>query len=205
MRPIEQLRILIVEDSELDAKIVERQLTQETLAIFEIQIADNILSAVQAIETKNIDCVLLDLGLPDSSGLETFYRLHKATHDIPVVILSGLDDEVAAITAVQQGAQDYLVKGEMNGRLLAKSILHAIERKKLFVEKTLLIKKLEDALRRINTLEGILPVCSWCKRIRDNEGNWDLFEEYLIKHSKADVSHGICPDCMKSFSEQKSR
>jgi len=86
--------------------------------------------AVRALEcTDRVDVVLLDLALPDSRGIDTFLNLSKAVPDLPVVILSGYDDETLAMLTVQQGAQDYLVKYELTGKLLVRSIHYAIERK----------------------------------------------------------------------------
>ncbi len=78
-----------------------------------------------------IDIVLSDLSVPDSHGLETFQRLHARAPHVPIIVLSGLNDTTLALNAVHQGAQDYLIKGEVDGQLLARAMRYAIERKRM--------------------------------------------------------------------------
>lgn len=82
----------------------------------------------------NVDLILSDLGLPDSTGIDTYIKLYEKTKTIPIIILSGNKDEELALSAVRKGAQDYLVKGEFDSNLLQKSIKYAIERHKLYRE-----------------------------------------------------------------------
>lgn len=88
-------------------------------------------------------------------------------------------------------------KEQTTGRLI---LLHNIsDRKKMEDEREHLITELKDALERVKTLNGLLPICSHCKKIRDDEGYWQHVETYIAKHSEAVFSHGICPDCLKEF------
>jgi hypothetical protein len=73
------------------------------------------------------------------------------------------------------------------------------ERKKSEKDRERLIKELQDALKEIKTLRGILPLCSYCKKIRDDKGYWEQVDVYIGKHSQADISHSICPECMKKY------
>ena len=79
----------------------------------------------------NIDAILLDLGLPDSQGLNTFEKIHAAAQKVPILILTAFKDDALALEAVRRGAQDYLIKGKIDGSTLARAITYAIERKKL--------------------------------------------------------------------------
>lgn len=134
------------------------------------------------------DVILLDLNLPDSHGLATFEMVKNVASNVPIIITSGLASEDLAVKAVQQGAQDYLIKGQINSHLLIRSILYGIERQKLIVE-------LQNALDKVKTLEGLLPICCYCKDIKDDSGHWFSIEKYIHSHSTAEFSHGICPKC----------
>ncbi len=123
-------RILLVEDSPSDASIIRNLLLQEGLPAENFVHADRLSAGLESLAHDKIDVVLLDLHLPDSHGMETFLELQRRWPDIPVVVLSGLDDEARAVRSVQRGAQDYLNKSELEGRLLLRSIHYAIERKR---------------------------------------------------------------------------
>ena len=103
------------------------------------------------------------------------------------------------VQLVQGGAQDYLVKGQVDGLLLSRTIRYAIERKQAESEREQLIAELQGALAQVKTLSGLLPICSGCKKIRDDQGYWNRIETYISEHSDAQFSHGICPDCAKKY------
>ena len=188
--------ILLVEDDDGDAFLIREMLANSGNG-FVVQRADRFETAVNMIASDGIDIVLLDLGLPDSQGIKTVKRLCEQFRDMPIVALTGLSDEHVALQAVKEGAQDYLVKGQINGGLLVREIRYAIERKKNEQEKNRLIRELQSALAEIKSLRGILPICSHCKRIRDDEGAWKQLEVYISDHTDAEFSHGICNDCLK--------
>ncbi len=122
--------ILIVEDNPGDRILLTELLKVSVLAIDEIIYADNLTLAVELVNTKQIDIILLDLSLPDSTGLETFTTLQKYAAQTPVVILSGLADTDLAFQAIREGAQDYLLKDDFDEKILAKTIRYSIERKR---------------------------------------------------------------------------
>ncbi len=90
---------------------------------------------------------------------------------------------------MQRGAHDYLLKGQAKSEILIRAIRYAIERQRLY-------SQLEQSLREIKTLRGILPICANCKKIRDDKGYWTQLETYISEHTEADFSHGICEECM---------
>lgn len=122
------VRILLVEDDDGSALLLQTVLTHWLYGVFNIRRAENLSAAVRAVAQGEIDIILLDLGLPDSQGLDTFLRMRESAAGVPIIVLSGMDDEALATTMVQKGAQDYIVKGSMDGSLLARAIRYAIER-----------------------------------------------------------------------------
>lgn len=135
--------VLLVEDNPGDARLVQ-ELLSETGSQFELFHVVTLTDARQHLMAEGVDCVLLDLSLPDASRLEAPMQLRAAAPDVPIVILSGLQDELLAIKAVQEGAQDYLVKGRVDGAAIGRSIRYAAERKSL--EMQMAHKAMHDAL-----------------------------------------------------------
>jgi DNA-binding NtrC family response regulator len=192
------ITILLVEDDEGDAFLI-REMLAGRADPSAVRRAERFASAVNMIAAGGIDIVLLDLGLPDSAGIGTVKHLCERFPDLPIVALTGLSDEYIATQAVHEGAQDYLVKGQINGDILSRSIRYALERKKNEQEKNRLIRELQGALSEIKTLRGILPICSHCKRIRDDQGAWSQLEVYISTHTNAEFSHGMCSECAKKY------
>jgi signal transduction histidine kinase len=127
-------RVLLVEDSRSDARLLEATLQGAGSYRFELTHVERLAEALAALGDGGFDVVLLDLHLPDSQGLDTLARLQSGQSDVPVVVLTGLDDEELAVRAVQAGAQDYLPKGVVDGALLARLIRHAVERHQIGAE-----------------------------------------------------------------------
>lgn len=125
----QRLQILIVEDNIGDFRLIEQMLLEIHDFSKDIIHAVTLQDAIQAVIDHNPDVILLDLSLPDSHGFDTFQQLNNVNSSIPILILSGLNDTRFAHEAVKNGAQDYLVKGEFEEKLLAKSLLYSIERK----------------------------------------------------------------------------
>jgi sigma-B regulation protein RsbU (phosphoserine phosphatase) len=127
------IRALLVEDNAGDARLI-REMLRESRAgqpVVELTHVDRLAAGLEHLATDEADVVLLDLTLPDSRGFDTFARTHAAAPDVPIVVLSGLDDEDTAVRAVHAGAQDYLVKGRVDGALLVRAMRYAIERQTL--------------------------------------------------------------------------
>jgi PAS domain S-box-containing protein len=147
-RPIE---VLMVEDDAADALIVERSLQKVFLISFRVTTVPTLTEGLQRLRTRSFDVALLDLKLPDASGMETFALLRTEAPELPLIVLTGNQDDELAARILRQGAQDYLLKDEANGPLLARAIRHAIERHRVRVELNLRTSKLaesEDTLRR---------------------------------------------------------
>src|SRR4051794_7587523 len=140
----EALRVLSVEDNPGDAILVREMLRDASTDRFVLRNADRLSAAVECLLDGAVDCVLLDLSLPDAEGLEALAQVRTVALDVPIIVLTGRSDEVLAVQAVHEGAQDYLIKGQVDARLLSRSINYAIERKRAEVE--LAHQAMHDAL-----------------------------------------------------------
>jgi len=129
--------ILIVEDNPADARIVREMLSEVAGAAFTVAHAGRLTDAVGLLAGggadggADVEAILLDLSLPDAHGLEAVMRLHAAAPHVPIVVMSGLDDPALAIAGVREGAQDYLVKGQVDGERLVRALRYAIERQRV--------------------------------------------------------------------------
>ncbi|HLG74739.1 MAG TPA: diguanylate cyclase, partial [Chloroflexota bacterium] len=123
------VKVLLIEDNPGDVRLL-REALRDSSRPFTITEADSLAAGLRLLEDATFDVVLLDLSLPDSFGLQTFDALQDKHPNLPVVVLSGTSDELVAMDAVHRGAQDYLVKGEADGPVLARAMLYAIERQR---------------------------------------------------------------------------
>ena len=309
-----RIRVLLVEDNPGDFRLIQ-EMFKESEANVELKWAKQLSTGLENLKEEMFDVLLADLGLPDSQGIDTFRTIHDQVPQIPVVVLTGLADDGLAMRAVREGAQDYLVKGQIDSNLLIRAIRYAIERyenleqlrrtkvalglsearfrnmierdadgilivdsngivlftnpaaeglwgrkaeelqgqlygfpavagetteldiirkggetraaemrvvemdwegkrsclasirditerKKAEEERKKVILQLQDALEKVKTLSGLLPICSYCKKIRDDKGYWRKIETYIEAHSEAEFSHTMCQECAgKHFPE----
>ena len=121
--------VLLIEDNPGDARLIREMLAEEPAHPFRLAHADRLSRGIEELARKATDLVLLDLSLPDSQGIETFAKVYAHSPKVPIIVLSGNDDQQLALHAVKSGAQDYLVKGKIDGALLLKSMQYSIERK----------------------------------------------------------------------------
>jgi signal transduction histidine kinase/DNA-binding NarL/FixJ family response regulator len=144
------MRILLIEDNDDDVVLVREMLSAAGRDCFELDWVDRVSLGKHNLATARPEAILLDLSLPDSSGLDTFEKIHAAAPEVATVVLSGLDDNEVAINAVRLGAQDYLVKGQFDHNLLIRSLHYALERKRTEA-KLLVQQKRLAALNEINS------------------------------------------------------
>ena len=137
------IRVLIIEDSDEYANVIEVLLAGSSGVQFESERFDQLSLGLQRLLEGGIDVVLLDLSVRDSRGLQTFNHAHSEAPNVPIIVLTGTDDERVAVEAVRRGAQDYLVKGRIDVPILVRSIRYAIERHRILVE----VKQAEETLR----------------------------------------------------------
>jgi DNA-binding response OmpR family regulator len=142
---------------------------------------------------------ILDWAMPRMSGLEVCrqVRLAGPLRPVYVVLLTARNDRQDMIAALRSGADDYVVKPFHPDELLARVHvgLRHLELQERLTEQ---VHELKSALAHIHQLRGMLPICSYCKKIRNDQNYWEQVEAYFVSHSDIKFSHGICPDCMTS-------
>ena len=124
------MKILLIEDNPGDIRLLQEYLNEGSACRFQVTQAGRLSRGLERLAEARFDAVLLDLSLPDSHGLDTLVRLYEAAKDVPIVVLTGIEDEALGVRLIQAGAQDYLVKGSVTGPLLVRSLRYAVERKR---------------------------------------------------------------------------
>ena len=148
--------LLLVEDNPLDARLLREMFTEQGSHDTDFAHVESMGEAEKLLSERTFDIILVDLGLPDTQGLGAVRRAHAAAPHLPLVVLTGLDDETLAAQALQEGAQDYLIKGQIDARSLKRALRYAIERK--FMEEALFAEK-ERAQVTLNCI-GDAVVCT---------------------------------------------
>jgi DNA-binding response OmpR family regulator len=194
----ETISILVVDD---DPDILNASARVLRLAGFTIYEAETGSVCLDIVREKNPDLVLLDVILPDMSGYEVCRQIKEAEEmrRTYVILLSGkMTTSDNQSEGLEIGADGYLTRPISNRELRAhvQVFIRIIRAER---ERDLVIEKLEQALATIKTLSGMLPICSNCKKIRDDKGYWEEVELYVGKHSTAEFTHGICPECIKTL------
>jgi PAS domain S-box-containing protein len=176
---METIRLLIVEDNPVDALSLKKALEQTKGAKFAISHVETLAEAKESLENGDFHVLVLDLGLPDSQGLETVLNVQKSAPDLPIVVVSGLDDESLAIEAVKNGAQDYLIKDKWDAELIVRSLHYAIQRHQLLVT----CKQANESSRRSNRALGVLSQCNQLLvRATEEQGFLDDICRILVDH-----------------------
>jgi len=195
-REEDKVKVLIVEDEIVIAKDLQKNL--ERLGYSVPGLAVSAKQAMEKVREYHPDLVLMDIMLNDKEdGIEAAKKI-RSDFDLPIIYLTAYSDNqtVKRLTATEPFG--YILKPfDVNYVKVIIDIAlykHSLER-----EKERLIKELQNALEHVKRLKGLLPICAWCKKIRDDRGYWQEVETYLHEHSDVDFSHGICPECTEKF------
>jgi AmiR/NasT family two-component response regulator len=205
----EDTRVLIVEDDSLVSEMIQGLLEKMWYVV--VGRALNGLQAIEMAKSTQPDVILMDIKMPDMDGLEATRHIYESC-PTPVVVLTAYDTPELVERASAAGVGAYLVKPP-NTDEIERAITIAIARfddlmelRRLNTElqadneaREKLILELEDALAQVKTLSGLLPICSSCKKIRDDEGYWNQLEVYIRDHSEVEFSHSLCPECAKEL------
>jgi len=197
MPPVKGSSILIVDDTPENLTTL-RQILADHQYVVRPAISGEI--ALRAIDAELPDLILLDIMMPSMDGYQVC-KILKSDEDkkhIPIIFISSLDETVDKVKAFSLGAVDYITKPFQVEEVLARVHTHITLSK---LQKSLQEKnvELQKALDEIKTLRGIIPICTQCKKVRDDMGYWNQVEVYIHNHSEAEFSHSICPDCAKKL------
>ncbi len=187
-----EIKALLIEDSLDVARLIREELKDISYSNIDIEVADRLKDGIDIIKRGDVDVILLDLSLPDSQGYNTFVRAHVHASQIPIVVLSGNSDEVLAIKTIQAGAQDFLVKGELDAEVLVRSIHYAIERQKIMNELRSML--LFDRLTGLHNRRGLMTLAEQQMSIsrREKQGLIIIFIDLNSRQLK---------DTIKDYSE----
>ena len=201
------MNILIVDDDPNARKTLGKILKAKG---FDVEEAGAGAEAIAACGAKFFNLVLIDVRLPDTSGLEVLKAMRWINEDTIAIMMTGYASLDSSIAAMNQGAFSYITKPvSMDQALII--IEKALEKQRLSLENKRLLKELQEAfelqskltvqaqaaLAQVKTLRGLLPICMYCKKIRNDKQYWQQLESYVGAHSEAQFSHGVCPDCYK--------
>lgn len=190
------MRILIAEDDRTSRAMLAAVLRKCAHEVIEAEDGAAALRIMQGIDAPRV--AILDWMMPGVDGLEVCRRLRESSSARPpyIIMLTSRSSSEDIVTGLEFGADDYLVKPYIAGELKARV---GVGCRMVALRDTLSdkIDELNDALSSIRTLQDILPICSYCRKIRDDQEGWRLLEEYVSAHTDTQFSHGICPDCLK--------
>jgi len=188
------MKILIAEDDP-----VSRRLLEATLIKFgyEVILAADGAQAWAVLQRQDSPSLaILDWMMPEIDGVEVCRRVRNLPTATPpyLMLLTAKGEKRDLVVGLDSGANDYLTKPFDRSELLARIQVgtHVLELQKALVVR---VRELEGALSQVKQLQGLLPICSYCKKIRDEQNYWQRVESYLSEHAEVEFSHGICPDC----------
>lgn len=203
--------ILIAEDHPTTRRILEKIVIN---AGYETVSVGNGRKALELFNEKFFPIIIADWVMPEMDGIELCRAIRKnvTTRYVYILLVTVRESTDDIISGLEAGADDYLTKpfnhAELVARLntgkrileLERSLREANERsKRAETVRERLIEELQEALARVKTLSGLLPICASCKKIRDDKGYWNQIETYIEAHSEADFSHSICPECARKL------
>ncbi len=185
--------ILIVDDTPANLRLLSDMLVEQG---YHVRMAPNGRLALTSAQANPPDLVLLDIKMPDMNGYQvcTQLKADPRTRDIPVIFISALEQTEDKVKAFTFGGVDYVTKPFRVEEVLARIETH-LKLCELQEQLTERVRELEEALAQVKKLEGLLPICSYCKRVRDDQDYWQQVESYITARSEARFSHSICPDC----------
>ena len=191
------MRILIADDDRVAATILAR--AAERLGLVPIVAHDGEEAWGLLQEPPGIAIAIFDWMMPGADGLELCRRIRhdEARSHMYLMLLTARDGRADLVTAFDAGADDYLTKPFDNEELRAR-VRAGIRIVSLQERLAQRVAQLQEALSKVKQLSGLLPICSYCKRIRSDEDYWEQMESFVSEHSEAEFSHGICPHCLET-------
>ncbi len=192
------MRILIADDDAVSRRMLEATLQKLGYVTVVTGNGAEAWTLLQDEEAPRL--AILDWMMPGLDGLEVCRRARAAPRTPPpyIILLTTRDSRADVVAGLDAGADDYMAKPFDREELRARVGVgvRMVELQQSLADR---LRDLEDALARVKQLQGLLPICSYCKKIRDDRNYWNQVETYISAHSEAQFSHGICPDCFEKF------
>jgi PAS domain S-box-containing protein len=218
-----QIKIFLIEDNPGDVRLIQEMISEAADSVPKVECAERLDEGLKRLAKEDFDMLLLDLNLPDSQGLDTFFKAHNNIKEMPIVVLTGFEDETLGIKAVQEGAQDYLVKGQVDSKPLIRAMRYAIERKRgerrIGHLNTVLrtIRQVNQFISREKSRNRILQgVCDILFQTRGYQNAWIILMDKswkILRSSQAGLDkdflplinrmrRGDMPDCVRKALSQ---
>jgi len=200
-RALHQAKVLVVEDAPINVDIVLGLLGQDPGLVLSVARSGG--EALAAVRASAPDLILLDIGLPDLDGYAVCQALKAdpQSQRIPVIFLTSREEPEDVARGFEAGGVDYITKPFEPLELKARVDCHLAQKRWADAERAL-IAKLEAALAEVKTLSGLIPICAWCKQVRDDQGFWQQVEKYMADRSEASFTHSVCPTCLPKLKAQ---
>jgi DNA-binding response OmpR family regulator len=192
------MKILVAEDQVVSRHILAANLRKWGYDVMAVEDGTRAWEVLQAQDAPRL--VILDWLMPGMDGIEICRQIRKRPQARPIylILLTARRGQKDKIHGLQAGADDYITK-PFNGEELRARVQVGIRVLELQGALAQRVRELEEALASVKTLQGLLPICSYCKKIRDDRNYWQQVEGYISDHSDAQFSHGICPECYTRF------
>jgi DNA-binding response OmpR family regulator len=192
------MKILVAEDQVVSRHILAANLRKWGYDVMAVEDGTRAWEVLQSQEAPQL--VILDWLMPGMDGIEICRQIRKRPEARPIylILLTARRGQEDKIHGLQAGADDYITK-PFNGEELRARVQVGIRVLELQGALAQRVRELEEALASVKTLQGLLPICSYCKKIRNDRNYWQQVEGYISDHSDAQFSHGICPECYTRF------
>ena len=192
------MKVLVVENDPVSQEILAGVLPKWGYEV--VRAMDGVEGMDKIMLPSSPDLVLLDWMMPRMDGLGFIRKVRSEIKDNPpyIIMLTSRNEKNHIVTGLESGANDYITKPYDKDELRVRL---GVGKRMIELQQALLkkISDLESAVKQINVLEGLIPICMSCKKIRDDSTYWNQIEGYIAAHSKATFTHGICPECYKKI------
>lgn len=192
------MKILIAEDDLVCRRLLETFLKNSGYEVISARDGQEAWALMQAADSPSL--LIADWMMPVMSGIDLCRRIRAQAElkRVYIILLTSLSGKERIIEGLAAGANDYVTKpfhqAELKARIEVGSRMIELQS-----ELTQRVRELEDALANVKQLQGLLPICSYCKKIRDDQNYWQQVEGYISRHTQVRFSHGVCPDCHDSI------
>jgi DNA-binding response OmpR family regulator len=192
------MRILVAEDEPVSRRLLEKALANAGHDVTAVPNGAEALRALLAEDAPKL--AVLDWTMPELDGVDVIRRVRALPSDQPpyIIILTAREDLDSILVALENGANDFVTKSHDIRELISR-VTVGTRVVRLQAELARRVEEAERALAHIKRLQGLLPICSYCKKIRNDQNYWQDIEHYVQEHSEADFSHSVCPACYETI------